>query len=504
MFNLLEGDGVIENLYHLLWTKDSIFGMDPYVVIPHTILYKYFKPCYWYFSSSKDSKLKKKSSSKLLSQNIKDEFLKKYNSTVDIVAYFIYKNNSYNKMNSILGNGNTNYEDYLYQDYNSNTTNGFSKKTNEGYIIEYLDKKRFIECIESKMPCEDGILQKFEQPKGDSNFVIRLNWSQKMCMFEKKVNIKRIIDNKFNIYERAVTFDGEEFQTETQPMRGNNLPDRIEKIGNSIASHISNVSLERIKIVRMILNFKVTEDDRISLLWCSSLRLENTLDKKNNLELQIPECNVNKISVKPPENVNLFKFSTKGKPIKPLKNTTCLNCDVKIEANRLYNINFKTLIESHENRKRDKDFFKKFENVNMTSSGVEIIPYNEINKQGSGDYKTQIFKREYKNLLIPKVIIAMFPKLKFEHYSSMKTDSIFTSKQANVCEQCFLDITKYCNLSGINTENLIRSLKETTLPSINPKSQFMMTHTKYAGMNQTALEEFSKLKKPLNIMQLNK
>jgi hypothetical protein len=25
MFNHLEGDGVIDNLYHLLWTKDSIF-----------------------------------------------------------------------------------------------------------------------------------------------------------------------------------------------------------------------------------------------------------------------------------------------------------------------------------------------------------------------------------------------------------------------------------------------------------------------------------------------
>ncbi len=26
MFSLLEGDGVIENIFHLLWTKDSIFG----------------------------------------------------------------------------------------------------------------------------------------------------------------------------------------------------------------------------------------------------------------------------------------------------------------------------------------------------------------------------------------------------------------------------------------------------------------------------------------------
>jgi hypothetical protein len=30
MFNLLEGDGLIENLYHLLWTKDSIFGTGLY------------------------------------------------------------------------------------------------------------------------------------------------------------------------------------------------------------------------------------------------------------------------------------------------------------------------------------------------------------------------------------------------------------------------------------------------------------------------------------------
>ena len=41
MFNVLEGDGVIENIYHFLWTKDTIFNTDPYVIIPQTILYGY-------------------------------------------------------------------------------------------------------------------------------------------------------------------------------------------------------------------------------------------------------------------------------------------------------------------------------------------------------------------------------------------------------------------------------------------------------------------------------
>ena len=142
MFNLLEGDGLIENIYHLIWTKDSIFGIHPYVILPNTIIYKYSKPCYWYFSSRVDSKLKKKSSSSLTTENIKNEFLKYYDDEIGIVATFTYKKSLSSKYNSEDG----------------------KKRENEGLIIEYLNKSKFIECIESKMPCEDGILQKFESP----------------------------------------------------------------------------------------------------------------------------------------------------------------------------------------------------------------------------------------------------------------------------------------------------------------------------------------------------
>jgi hypothetical protein len=76
------------------------------------------------------------------------------------------------------------------------------------------------------------------------------------------------------LYERAVTYDGEEFQTSIEPIKGNNLPDRLEKIANSIAGHVSNVTLERIKVARMVLNLKITKSDTIVLLWCSSLRLD--------------------------------------------------------------------------------------------------------------------------------------------------------------------------------------------------------------------------------------
>ena len=90
MFNVLEGDGVIENIYHFLWTKDTIFNTDPLVYIPQTILYKYQKPCYWYFTSVIDHKLKKKNASKLNKDNIRQVFLKN-RSKSGIIAYYIYK-----------------------------------------------------------------------------------------------------------------------------------------------------------------------------------------------------------------------------------------------------------------------------------------------------------------------------------------------------------------------------------------------------------------------------
>lgn len=88
------------------------------------------------------------------------------------------------------------------------------------------------------------------------------------------MNNKLIFDKRYNIYERAVTYDGEEFHTTLEPIKGNNLPDRLEKIANSIASHVSNVTLERIRVARMVLNLKITANDTITLLWCSSLRLD--------------------------------------------------------------------------------------------------------------------------------------------------------------------------------------------------------------------------------------
>ena len=487
MFNALEGDGVIENIYHFLWTKDTIFNSDPSVYIPQTILFKYQKPCYWYFTSVIDHKLKKKNSSKLNKENISQVFLK-HVSKSGIVAYYIYKKNNVPSkyisdkptFDKIMKN--------LYKDAESsetsknNNSNESSSKKNEAYIIEYFDIKKFNDFLDKKIIYDDGILQKFEDPKGEYNITYRLTWSPKLSLFEKCTNLKKIQDKHFDIYERAVTYDGEEFQTKTEPIKGNHIPQRIEKIGLNIVNHVSNITLEKIKIIRLILNFKIDKKDRIVFLWCSSLRILNTsnlmnprlLNMKDRTKMEqnyfrkqqnVKEIDNDKIKLRPPDYVNLFKYSVSGKPILPQKESVCLNCGQKVENYRLYEISFKTIIEGHDNRKRDKRYYSIFNKINMTSSGIEVMPCDGKRIGENDEIINKLKENKINNFIIPKIIQELYPKLKFQDYFNLKNDTFFRNKTTCVCDDCYLEITKYCSMAGSNNENLIRTCKK---DDINP------------------------------------
>ena len=108
----LSGDGLVDNLYHLLWTKDSMFHKKAKIPIPHTVIYKFEQPAHWYFTN-KQGELMKKSGLSMGAAEIEREFLKKV-SRSGIVAYYIYnkreKNiisilNKKDKLRSTVGGG---------------------------------------------------------------------------------------------------------------------------------------------------------------------------------------------------------------------------------------------------------------------------------------------------------------------------------------------------------------------------------------------------------------
>ena len=71
----LAGDGIIDNLYHYLWAKDSLFNSVSYILLPDTIIYKFGDPTFWYFTS-KDGTILRKSKKNVNNKEIEKSFLK--------------------------------------------------------------------------------------------------------------------------------------------------------------------------------------------------------------------------------------------------------------------------------------------------------------------------------------------------------------------------------------------------------------------------------------------
>lgn len=82
-------DGCVENLFHLLWTKEIIFKNLAQISIPDTIIFKYQQPSFWYFTS-KNGEILWKSKKKLSMQAIEQAFLWDVSES-GIVAYYIYR-----------------------------------------------------------------------------------------------------------------------------------------------------------------------------------------------------------------------------------------------------------------------------------------------------------------------------------------------------------------------------------------------------------------------------
>ena len=90
----LDGDGIIENLYHYLWSKDEFDRSASHVRIPDTVVYRYRQPMYWYFTSKLDGTLKRKNKSNMSNAKIEKGFLSGRRSPSGIVAYYICKDDS--------------------------------------------------------------------------------------------------------------------------------------------------------------------------------------------------------------------------------------------------------------------------------------------------------------------------------------------------------------------------------------------------------------------------
>eukprot|EP00736_Rhodelphis_marinus_P011149 Rmarinus@m.7217 len=314
----IQGDGFIDGFYHYLWVKNDENMTCPHVAIPDTVVFKYQQPAYWYFTSAIDGQVKMKNKSNLNSAKIYESFTKNsHKLPSNIIAYYIH-----NKTNS---------EGKAY------TT------------IEYFDKEGLYNFLHLHRGDRNGVLQKFIYPKSERNDLLRVVWSPNVCVLERRVNLRRQTDDRYSMYERSVTFEGAEHHSECVPVNGNVLPAHLQMVLQSIIRHISN---QRFKVSRMVLNFKLDQNDRLWFLWTSSLRIQQWADDEGTKE--VPPVNLEPAFLAPdserhkPVTVRPFGYK-KGVMAKGLR---CPSCRRQRLVDQMCVVNYATVISQHQKRLR--------------------------------------------------------------------------------------------------------------------------------------------------------
>lgn len=340
----LGDEGLAENLYYYIWAK---IGKDPGFrgfSLPDTVLYKYHHPSYWFFTTLNNT-IKKKKKDKLSAEFIEERFLKNVSES-GIVATFM--------------------------------------STHRGKrVLEYLGVDEFKHFLYYRKKNQDGVLQKYIEPKGNSESVIELVWTPAVCLYEIRENIKNLYDLRYDMYERAVTYEAEDFHTKSSRLQGNNLKEYLKSVVDHLVQHISEVSRGKLCVKQMVLHLKIDSNDDLWLIRAASIRCAS--DKKLN------PLNLNSYPVLP-STINSMKMSQSPQASLTLqKSVLCRNCRKPVEADRMYEITFKILVNS--------------------------TPSNEI----------------------PKLIKRLHNKLVLEDYIKIKGNPLFLNKSTLVCDICYVE-----------------------------------------------------------------
>ena len=315
----LEGDGLIEHLFYYLWMKDEL-DQGPVINIPDTIIYKYRQPAFWYFTAS-NGQVKRKSKYNLLNAKIEETFTKNKRGC-DIVAYYLTRGA-----------------------HPSDVT------------IEYFDKAGFHDFLYKREKTDNGIIQRFIEPKGTHNTMIRAIWSPKVCLLERRQNVHNLQDTRrFSMYDRAITYEGPDVNSRADPVRGSILPSQVQRTCQSLVNHVAEVSFQKHRIKRLAGNFKVDPKDRVWFLWATSLRIEHTgeLSPRSHKRLLkegiTPGAPVNiDALLHLPSSVRITTSIPKaGKP--PISTTgitlfDCPSCGRTVQPDYCHKVSYKTIVE---------------------------------------------------------------------------------------------------------------------------------------------------------------
>ena len=463
----LEGNGISEAFFNLLWSKDEL-NFGPIVNIPDTVVFKDGLPISWYFTSL-DGRIKRKKREKLDSRAIEESFTTRALG-YDILATFIsfpVEGDSLHRLST----------------------------------IEYLDKQTLYDFLHGQNEGKSGILQRFIEPKGTKNDIIRAIWSPKICLLHRTENIYHLHDHRYGLYERCVTDEGPECFSTSSSLRGAALTDQIHRVCDTAVNHISSVTYGRKQVSRLVMNLKVDSRDKLWLLNTTSINChcdvlgsnEETIGrmtKKPFSEKKVLLNLGNVFSLPDVVNLNPVKSYRDISTRKSKHRVRCVSCNEETLDHSRHPVSYKSIVKHYEHviyLLQDNQAQTSKNNLASTVS-VSILrrPYqirwppdpeiitaaggvgfgcidliNENNNSSSNIPKVSSTDTHdvIADLSIPPILRCIHPQLDSKSYELCRRDPIFLFKTVQVCESCFLVYAEFTTILLRMGQNLTSFLK---------------------------------------------
>lgn len=434
----MKQNNATEWLFFHQWKKNPDTSAScPGILIPDTLLYRWAKPYYWYYTEEKGM-IERKTKEKI-HLNVVSEMFNKNTSKLPVIAYYLKP---------------------------------VEKKLKSGEEIiefEYCNSKEFEHLIYQREKNLNCAIQKFIEPKNLRNSLIKVQWCPQFCIIVRKTNVHKMDNRKIPIEQRVSTFEGPDHlsvsESQNSPLQAN----EIEKICSNIVKHIGDVSGGNVQISRMTLYFKNDEENRLWLLFCSRLRVRDNATKGKDNVLS-PRLRLAKTNDFPNEedffknigiNQNIVNLRVGGTIQKELLNKTkvvepmehCPSC-LKQEGLQ-YDLHFRNLIETflgHDNKQENLDFMRKFP--------PKIEKSYAIKKIKRKDDET-IFNEN-----IPALMQWLWGQQKDQKYEALIHNPSWMNLNIKVCYKCFFEFTELAvtnNMASSGTTLLQDIVKKRTL-----------------------------------------
>ena len=418
----LEGDGCVVSLFHYIWSKNQFKKSCPLVNVPDTIVYKYRQPAYWYFTSRDPAGgVKMKNKQNLGNVRVEESLCNKpASSSNEVVAYYIS-----------------------------------SESTTQGTVttMQHFDKDGLRDFLNHHKKENNGILQRFVDSKGAHNTIFRAIWSPNVFHVERRANVHEVADRKQTLHQRVVTFEGDEHFSAALTVTDTLFGSQVQRICESIADHCSlhlHAQGTASHVSRMVLHFKVDENNRVWLLWCSSVRLSPDEIRLNELRDTTP-IDIHSLLTVPDKIKRLL--GPKSGASADVKNPdfVCGPCQFihgnlfshEVVQGRMCEITYKLVMDYFENHKSD-----------MTADPASVswmpalddIPDDEIVPETEGGEIDMagllgLGAGESRGEPIPPVFLKLHPNLTRQNYALLRKDPLFLYSRMAVCDQCFLLMT---------------------------------------------------------------